>query len=57
MDENGEWRRLHIEELHSLYRSPNIISVIKCRRLKLAGHIARTEETKSSLTILTRNGK
>ena len=30
-DENGEWRRLHNEELHSLYRSPNIVRVIKSR--------------------------
>ena len=32
-DENGEWRRLHNEELHSLYRSPKILRVIKSRRL------------------------
>ena len=32
-DENGEFRRLHNEELHSLYRSPNIVRVIKSRRL------------------------
>ena len=32
-DENGEWRRLHNEELHSLYRSPNTVRVIKSRRL------------------------
>ena len=43
-DKNGEWRRLHNEELHSLYRSPNIIMVIKSRRLKWAGHVARMEE-------------
>ena len=33
-NENGKWRRLHIEELHSLYRSPNIVRVIKSRRLR-----------------------
>ena len=33
-DENGEWIRLHNEELHSLYRSPNIVRVIKFRRLR-----------------------
>jgi hypothetical protein len=30
-DENGEWKRLHYEELHSLYRSPNIVRVIRLR--------------------------
>ena len=43
-DENGKWRRLHNEKLHSLYRSPNIVRVIKCRRLRWAGHVARMEE-------------
>jgi len=37
----GEWRWLHNEELNDLYFSPNIIRVIKSRRLKWAGHIAR----------------
>ena len=50
---NGEWRRLHNEELHSLYRSPNIIRVIKSRRLKWAGHVARIEEGMSAFKILT----
>ena len=38
-DENREWRRLHNEELHSLYCSPNIVRVIKSRRLRWAGHV------------------
>ena len=38
----GEWRKLHNEELNDLYCSPNIVRVIKSRRMKWAGHIART---------------
>ena len=40
-DANGEWRRHHNEKLHSLYRSPNIVRVIKSRRLRWADHVAR----------------
>jgi len=36
-DENGEWRTLHNEELHSLYCSPKIVRVIKSRRLRGQG--------------------
>jgi hypothetical protein len=36
-----EWRRLHNEELYVLYSLPNIIPVIKSRRLNMAGHVAR----------------
>jgi hypothetical protein len=37
----GEWRKLHNEELHNLYSSPSIIRIIKSRRMRLAGHVAR----------------
>ena len=50
---NGEWRRLHNEELHSLYHSLNILKDFKSRRLKWAGHVARMEEGSSVLKILT----
>ena len=44
-NENGEWRRLHNQEFHRLYRSPNIVRVIKSRRLRYAGHVTRMEES------------
>ena len=51
-DENGEWRRLHNEELHSLYPSPDIVMEIKYRRLRWAGNVARMEEGRSVFKIL-----
>jgi hypothetical protein len=37
----GGWRKLHNEELHGLYSSPSIVRVIKARRMRWAGHVAR----------------
>jgi hypothetical protein len=37
----GDWRKLHNAELHKLYCSPNIVRIIKSRRMRWAGHVAR----------------
>jgi hypothetical protein len=46
------WRRLHNEELHNMKTSPNIIRVIKLRRVRWAGHVARIEEMRNVYKIL-----
>jgi hypothetical protein len=43
-EEDGSWRKLHNDELHSLYSSPNIFRMIKSRRMMWAGHVARMGE-------------
>jgi hypothetical protein len=48
----GEWRRLHIEELNDLYSSPTIIRVIRSRRMRWAGHVARMGEGRGAYRIL-----
>jgi hypothetical protein len=53
----GEWRKLHIEEIHILYSSPNIIRQIKSRRMRGAGHVARMEEERNVYRILVGNPK
>jgi len=48
----GEWRRLHNEELNDLYPSPNILRVIKSRRIRWAGHVARMGEESGVYRVL-----
>jgi len=45
----GEWRRLHNKELNDLYSSPNIVRVIKSRRMRWAGHVARMGEERGCI--------
>jgi hypothetical protein len=44
----GGRRKLHNEELHNLYFSPNVIRIIKSRRMRFAGHVARMGEKRHS---------
>ena len=48
----GEWRRLHNEELNELYSSPNIVQVIKSRRMRWAGHVAHMCEERGVYRVL-----
>jgi hypothetical protein len=48
----GYWRKLHNEELHNLYSSPSIIRMMKSRRMKWAGHVARMGEKRNAYRIL-----
>ena len=47
-----EWMRLHNEELNDLYSSPNIVRVIKLRRMRWAGHVARMDEERGAYRVL-----
>jgi hypothetical protein len=48
----GEWRKLHNEELHNLYSSPNIVRQIKSGRMRWAGHVARMGEGRNVYRVL-----
>jgi hypothetical protein len=48
----GECKKLHNEELRDLYSSPSIIRIIKSRRMRWAGHVARMEEKRNSYRLL-----
>jgi hypothetical protein len=51
-EEDGSWRKLHNDELHILYSSPNIVRVIKSRMMSWAGHVARMGDEKGVYRVL-----
>jgi hypothetical protein len=51
-EEDGSWRKLHNDELHNLSSSPNIVMVIKSRRVRWARHVARMGEGRDLYRIL-----
>jgi hypothetical protein len=53
----GSWRKLHNEELHNFYASPNIITVIKSWRMRWAGHVRRKREMKNAYKVWSENQK
>jgi hypothetical protein len=53
----GELRKLHNDELHDLYSSPNIVPVIKSRRMRWAGHVARLGEERDVYRVLVRKSE
>jgi hypothetical protein len=48
----GEWRKLHNEELRDLYSSPSIVRIVKSRRMRGAGHVARMGEKRNAYRLL-----
>jgi hypothetical protein len=51
-DEDGSQRKIRNDELHSLYSSPNVVRVIKSRRMRFAGHVARMGEGRGVYRVL-----
>jgi hypothetical protein len=56
-EEDGSWRKLHNDELHSLHSSPNIVRVIKSRRMRWAGHVACMGEGRGIYRVLVGSPK
>jgi hypothetical protein len=52
---DGEWRKLRNDELRDLYTSPSIIRIIKVRRMRWAGHVARMGEKRHIYRLLVGN--
>jgi hypothetical protein len=53
----GGWRRLHNEELHNLYTSPDVIRVIKSRRMRWTRHVVRTVEMRNMYKVLVKKSE
>jgi hypothetical protein len=51
-DEDGSWRKLHNDKFHGLYFSPNIVRVIKSRRMRWAGYVAGMGEGRGVYRVL-----
>jgi hypothetical protein len=51
-EEDGSWRKLHNDELQSLYPSPNIVRAIKSRRMRWTGHVTRMGEGRGVYRVL-----
>jgi hypothetical protein len=51
-EEDGSWRKLHNDELHSLYSSPNIVRVVKSRRMRRVGHVTHIVEGRGVYRVL-----
>jgi hypothetical protein len=56
-EEDGSWRKLHNDELHDLYSSPNIVKEIESRRMRWAGHVARMGEGRGVYRFLVRRAE
>jgi hypothetical protein len=51
-EEDGSWRKLHNDELHDLFSSPDIVRAIKSRRMRWVGHVARMGDGRGVYRVL-----